>query len=303
MGFQKMSCCQRFCFEFQRPMFEVEEHPKGTLDIRESFHVGKGLVSCPGTWKLLSLAIGVASVTHAFLSFPHPSFYVAFLTAWGGIFCILYLGASFFLTMSSNLDHTNHFERTTPLVKITWILFSVAAVLECVVVAMYWIFVYEPEHDLDLSNFLMHGGVALIVWFQGLLVDRVPVRIKHMSATFLISCLYTAWLAIQNLVTKYNPSQDDDDDALYDVVKWRENTTGAIIMVTIVLFGAVPLFTILLWAISLPGRKYLEILGGNADDGVITKSSEFDMASEILDGNADDAFAKSSEGVVASIDC
>jgi len=268
-----MTSRQRFCFEFERPIFEVEEHPKGTLDMNESFHIGKGLITWPGIWKLLSFAIGVASLTYAFLESPHPSFYVAFLTPWGVIFCILYMAASLFLTMfqSSDMDHINHFEKPSPLVKITWILFSVAAVLECVIVVVYWVFVYGPEHDLNLVNFLMHGGVALLVWFQGLLVDRVPVRIKHMSAAFLIGCVYSAWLAIQNLVTKYNPMQDDDDDALYDVIKWRENTTGAIIMIAIVLFGAIPFFTILLWAISLPGRKYLEIMDGDTDG---PKSSE-----------------------------
>jgi len=143
---------------------------------------------------------------------------------------------------------------------------------------MYWIFVYEPKHALDLSNFAMHGGVALIVLLQGLLVDRVPVRIKHILFSFSIACVYSAWMAIQNLVTKYNPMQDDDDDALYDVVKWRENTGGAIIMVSIVVFGAVPLFTILVWAISLPGRKYLEVMDGNADEA-IEKSSEHEMVS------------------------
>lgn len=56
---------------------------------------------------------------------------------------------------------------------------------------------------------------------------------------------------------KYNPHQDDDDDALYDAMKWRTKTTNAIIQTVLVIFVAVPLFHVLLWMASLPGRRYL----------------------------------------------
>ncbi|CAJ1927104.1 unnamed protein product [Cylindrotheca closterium] len=263
-----MKCCQRFCFEFRRPMFELDEqHPRGvlTLDLRASFHMGQGLNSGVGMLKLLSLALVVAALVYAFLQFPVTAWFPAYLTPWGVFFCTWYLAASLFLTTCNyaNPENTNHFESASVLTKFAWVMFSVASVVECCIVVVYWAFEYDPSrHSLNLNNLNMHGICMLIVLLQGFVVDRVPVRIKHMIFTFFIGCLMCGWLAIQNVALKYNPMQDDDDDALYDVMKWRENPTGAAILSVAILFGAIPLFTSLLWLISLPKRRYLEILDG-----------------------------------------
>lgn len=251
-------------------MFELEEHPIGTLDIRASFHMGRGLSSWVGMVKLLSLALVVAALVYAFLEFPKPSWYPAYLTPWGVFFCTWYLAGSFFLTSCSSADpeNTNQFETANILSKFTWVMFSVASVMECSIVVLYWAFDYDPSRNtLDLNNFNVHGLCGIIVLLQGFLVDRVPIRIKHIVFTFFVGCIFCGWTAIQNLVLKSNPMQDDDDDALYDVLKWRENPTGAAILSAVVLFGAFPFFTSLLWLMSLPGRRYLEILEGA--EGVI----------------------------------
>ena len=142
--------------------------------------------------------------------------------------------------------------------------------MECSVVVLYWTFDFDPERDtINLNNLNVHGICMIITLLHGFLVDRVPVRIKHFLFTFLAGCLFCGWLAIQNVVLKYNPMDDDDDDALYDILKWRENTTSAIILSVAVLFGGFPFFTILLWLLSLPGRLYLEILEEGAEGVVL----------------------------------
>mmetsp|Transcript_16012 Transcript_16012/g.39217 ORF Transcript_16012/g.39217 Transcript_16012/m.39217 type:complete len:287 (+) Transcript_16012:124-984(+) len=272
-----MGVCQRFCFELKRPMFELEEHPIGTLDIRASFHIGRGISSWVGMLKLVTLVAVVAALVNAFMVFPVPWWYPAYLTTWGVFFCTWYLAGSFFLTACSRSsdddpENTNDFESASLLTKFTWLMFSVASVLECGIVVLYWVFDYDPEKNtINLNNLNVHGICMLIVILQGFLVDRVPMRIKHYVGTLAFGCLLCGWLAIQNVVLEYNPMQDDDDDALYDIMKWRENPSGAAILSVAVLLGGFPFFTCLLWLISLPGRRYLEILDDGAE-GVVDYS-------------------------------
>ena len=61
------------------------------------------------------------------------------------------------------------------------------------------------------------------------------------------------------MVLRYNPLDDDDDDALYDAIKWRKNTTQSIIFSVIPQFVIIPFLYIVLWALSLPRRKYLSV--------------------------------------------
>ncbi|CAJ1927213.1 unnamed protein product [Cylindrotheca closterium] len=261
-----MSCCSHLCSELKNPLFSVEEPPKGRLDLNAHFHVGQGVKSKVGITKLITFCISIAVLVYAFYKNPEPSFYAAYLTPWGVFFCIWYLGASFCVTACGFADNSTR-ERATVLVKFAWFFYSVAAVLGCCIAGLYWTAVWTPARGVELNNVMTHGGLLVIVLLQGLFVDRVPLRIKHnLFGTAPIALAYNIWLAIQNLAVKYNPNQDDDDDALYDAVKWRENPTGAIILTIIVLFVAIPFFTMLLWLLSLPGRRYLDD-GNDYDDG------------------------------------
>jgi len=272
-----MSFCHRFCSEFKRPMFDIEELRKEetvTLDINASFHIGRGIRSWVGAIKLLTFFISIASLVYGFAVHPYPFWYPVFLTHWGVVFCIMYLGGSFLLTTRSSSE-CNSVEATR-LVKFTWLFYSVAAVMGCCIAVLYWAFVFKPStHSINLNNCMTHGGCLLIVLLQGLLVDHVPLRIKHnFVGTFAIACVYASWLALQNLVVKYNPMEDADDDALYDAIKWRENTVPTIILTAGVLFVAIPLFTILLWTLSLPGRKYVNTLDGSHDQKESTSQDD-----------------------------
>jgi hypothetical protein len=162
------------------------------------------------------------------------------------------LGGSLILaTCSSYSPHRCNF-----ILKFTWALFSVATVQGICIALLYWAFVWETHWGFQIDNVMTHGGCLLMVLIDGLLINRIPLRINHMLLTTLLAVLYLIWSVIQNVVWKYNPVHDDDDDALYDVLKWREETTSAIILSVIIVFVAIPLFTSLLWCVSLPGRHY-----------------------------------------------
>ncbi|CAJ1927185.1 unnamed protein product [Cylindrotheca closterium] len=254
-----MSCGQRCGSEFKRPMFDIEEN-EGSLDINASFHIGKGLLSVVGIIKFITFAIAVVSLVYSFTVIEIPSFYPAFLTPWTVFFGILQLGGSWILTAFYSKDGSIYNpQNKNVLVKITWLLYSVAGVIGCCITILFWGAVYDPDNPSNdmFDKIMTHGGVVAIVLLQGNLLDRVPMRLKHIAFSDGLAVIFSIWLALQNTVIKYNPNIDDDDDAIYDAMKWRTETTSAIIQTVLVIVLVVPLFQTILWAVSLPKRRYL----------------------------------------------
>ena len=56
----------------------------------------------------------------------------------------------------------------------------------------------------------------------------------------------------------FSPELDDDDDALYDIVRWQKDPLWAGISFAIFLLVAIPSIQLLLWACSLPFRIYFD---------------------------------------------
>lgn len=247
-----MGIGSRYCSEFKVPFFGVKEEHHGTLDMGENFNMGKGIKSVITLFKVFLLAFALAALGIAYKRHPETQFYPAYLTMWGVVWCILYLGGSLFLAIRGDYEPNRH----NFAIEFTWVFFSVAAVQGICIAILYWGFVWIPGREVDINNTMTHGGCLLMVLVDGLLINRIPLRIKHNVITAFLAVLYITWSVIQNVVWKYNPVHDDDDDALYDVLKWREETASAIIMTCIILFGAIPLFSSILWAVSLPGRHY-----------------------------------------------
>lgn len=245
---------RRFCLEFKTPFFGLEDTYFGMLDMTRNFSIGKGFFSPVALIKFIFFGLAAAALGWAFYAHPVTEFYIAYVSCWQVIYCVLYLGASWMLSTCGD-QATN---KASALLKFTWVMFSVAAVHGVTTTIIYWVFLWSPSRGLDVSNTSTHGGTFLLVIIDGLVINRTPVRIKHIVANWTLAFLYLIWSILQNVVIKYNPVDDDDDDAIYDIMKWRENTTGAIIMAVALVFGCLPLFTFIFWSISLCGRHYRE---------------------------------------------
>ncbi|CAJ1941109.1 unnamed protein product [Cylindrotheca closterium] len=253
------SHCSRFCSECKLSMFSIDEFPIGRLDLKETFQMGKGFCSSVGIFKSISLLIAIGFLAHVLVTDRAPLFYPAFYTAWGLFFSIGYLAGSLRLTASSSSSLFNETDATR-LVKFTWLLFSMSSVLECVITLLYWGFRSSSMGPISVSDVTTHGCIGAVVLLQGLLVDHMPLRLKHTVATVLFTFFYLVWTVIQNVVIQYSPFDDDesDDDAIYDVLRWRKHTIRSLINALSSVFLAIPFFTIFIWALSLPGRRYLD---------------------------------------------
>jgi hypothetical protein len=242
-------CCWRFRAEFSMSFFQMEDH-NGILDIDKSFATSEHRNWAMIAVKFILWGITVATLVQSWIIIEVPGFYLAFLTHWAMVYAVFYMTLSFLFTLGV---------KPLWLMKSTWISFSVAAVHEMAVVLLFWLLDYDPANGSPTYNTIMvHGGVMVLVLIDGLVVNRVPVRLKHMIVTVCLALLYISWSVIQNTVYQYNPVNDDeaDDDAIYDVLKWRTNTAKAVIISSMVVFVILPLFSTIVWGFSLGHRRY-----------------------------------------------
>lgn len=250
------SCCGRFANEFSIKIFALFEEPYGELDMERNFQIGEGFLSIAGVSKIIFFGLSIATLVADIMNDSYPGFYMAYLSSWSLVYCILYLIGSLLLTVfpSCHDRDENNF-----LLKFTWMSFSLVAVHQLVVLLVYWITVYYPGDPATFATYMCHGGVAVLCIIDGLIINRTPVRISHMIVNIIMGVLYVTWSAIQNTVIRNNPYDDGDadDDALYGVTRWRSRPGITIGIALGLNFVVVPAFQVMFWALSLPGRRYL----------------------------------------------
>ena len=246
------SYCTRLRSEWRYPWFSIQEGDK-VLDIPASF----GLTSW--TVRLFKFAMMILfNATTAYkwyLKRDHPAFFLAFLTNWGLLFSCLFTIMSFINSMAPPAQPKRPSDSVSTWIKVTWLLFAVASEFTLIVTLLYWSLDYEPgapNNDLGFVNIFTHAGV-LLVWPLGLLVDCIPVRLKHMMVSAFLAACYVLWLVIHQLATDIgNPNNPEtDDDLLYEAVDFKEKTAFSTILVLLVIFVITPLMHLLLWSLSL----------------------------------------------------
>merc|ERR1712232_685501 len=111
----------------------------------------------------------------------------------------------------------------------------------------------------------MGGTILVLVWLDGLAVNRIPVRLRHWTEFSLPFYLaYTVWTVLQSplVFDVDNPDNDgggdggDDDDKIYAVLDWASSPAMAVGLVSVILFVFSPVVHGILWGLSLPGRRY-----------------------------------------------
>lgn len=141
-------------------------------------------------------------------------------------------------------------------IAVMWILFSVAAHSQFIVTVLYWILVFDyNESPSFLLDFVPHGGILLLVWIDGLVINRIPVRWMHWWGTVLpFEMLWVAWSILQSVVFDIgNPNENDgdgNDDAIYESLDWNDDAWGAALLTVIVLFAVGPAVYWVLWMCS-----------------------------------------------------
>lgn len=248
------TCGIRCKSEWRYPWFSVQEGAK-TIDVPASF--GPSSLSA----RLIKFGMMVWFLATLIYKWwtkrSNPAFFLAWLTNWAMIFATLWLIVTFGNSMVPPAQPRRPSDPVSLRVKVSWILFTLAAHCTLIVLLLYWGLDYEPGvSTMDYINVFTHVAVVLI-WPVGLAVDRYPIRWKHLAVPMLFSSCYVAWLAIHQMLTDIGvPDRSDNDpetndDLLYTAVDFEETPAFSSILVVCVVFVITPLMHLLLWGLSL----------------------------------------------------
>ena len=187
----------RCCTEFTIGMFELTEREGKVLDMDYLLNIGKGVFSLPSLFKIIFLGVSISGLVSDIAHYRHPDFYLAYLTSWTMVHCITYLTASLLLTILPASSSGNY------LMKFTWLYHSLAVVHGTVVTVLFWVLLYEPGDELGYYTVMSHGVVALLCVLNGFVVDRTPIRLKHVFINIVWALLYILWNVLHNTVLQY----------------------------------------------------------------------------------------------------
>ena len=193
-------------------------------------------------WKLLVLTVELTAMALS-ISAHRNAFWLGFMTNWALLFAIIYSTLSLVNTTipvaaarpasssssstddddgANNNDGANDIEKNKSIPKhdvvsirtmFTWTFFTLSAVLQMGVTITYWLPVFQGG-ALSTEQVLTHGVVFVLVWFDGLVVNRIPVRLRHWVEIILpVLLAYVVWTVLQSpLVFEVeNPNEDDDN--------------------------------------------------------------------------------------------
>jgi hypothetical protein len=245
----RTGCCGRFRAEWSLSFFDSKDVNGKFLDLAASFSLTNP------SWFVLAGKVAVWTVVFADLvkswNESIPSFYLAYLSHWGLLLSTIYLTLSLTMSLVKPLQHNS-------VVNTTWQLFSLSAVFEIIITVLFWVLDYDPDrHDLNFKTLTTHGFCLVCVMLDGHLLNRTPVRLKHGIFTVALALMYVIWTVIHTYVIGDNPT-NSESDLLYDVIDWKGSSGSTFVLSVIIIFVVGPLLHLLIWSISLFGRRYHE---------------------------------------------
>ena len=248
------------------PMFSVKDSDgMKTIDLQATFKPTPKLL-----WLLCKIAcLGVTaySTYKTFESADNDLFRIAYLTRWGFVVSTLYLISSIITLFAAFPLEVKEPPGVNTIIaptsaRITWGLFVIAINVEIFITCMYWVLVFDGE-PLFFSNIYDHGGLMLVVAFDGYFIHRIPIRFKQIGLVYMVEVSYLLWTVIHALAGIGNPDFTEDlegmdDDALYSSLNWKERTGASGVLAVLVIAVAVPIIFLITWSISvIVPRRYL----------------------------------------------
>lgn len=295
------SCCSRFLWDLKvSPFFSIGEPYGQCLDVALSFGgipaetATRSTVTSEGgtTWRLrkkclilpfrsLTLAWCTSTLVFCIIDTANSWLWMGYLSNWALILSILSLLTSWTCTAWSHTlckqpihditEHNMHdgdeanMQSSTTLtpscfVKITWILFTLAAVTEVLVTILFWALL---RYNHNYITVMVHGIIAFLVLFDGLVVGRIPIRFKHSVFLFTEIVLFIIWALLHSFLQMGSgPYRGANDNPLYTVLDWRNNPVGSVILVILVVFVGCPLIYTFVWMLSVLGCHCCETRRG-----------------------------------------
>ena len=286
--------CGAIRWEIRGPMFDLVERDSSTitdvdattppvvcLDVIETFSPHPRM---PYIATKAVLAGWIGSVLGmSIMKQKHKSFFLAYLTHWILVIALGYIIVSTLCAVylahrpparSDGLDGN-----AGAFVKCTWTLFAIAAPGQVMVTILFWTLEYDPDKTVITYLTLMtHGIVMVLIMIDGLVLSRIPLRMKQVVFSETVTFLFALWTVVHAFSGMGNPYADGedatrDDDAIYNSIAWKDNPDGAAIVSVVVLFVVNPVIFLAYRTLSrLLPRRLCEDGGGtgNTDEEAVS---------------------------------
>lgn len=247
----KPNCVKRFVAELNpfQPWFAVSERATSRkIDIPESF--------APATcraflFKSASLGLAVATMVYGIVAAQQKEYYFAYFVHWALLLSCLYFASSFSNTVLASRTPQPP-DTAGCRIRTTWVLFEMAMHTELLSVIVFWLFQYQPGvTPMTFLSVVPHSVIAFLVFVDGNIVNRIPVRWTHWYGFVLpLEMLYVGWTVVYDLIVANSAGAGAENESLYDSLSWKEDWQRALIVSVIALFGVGPALYLLMWIIS-----------------------------------------------------
>ncbi|EJK75695.1 hypothetical protein THAOC_02575 [Thalassiosira oceanica] len=215
----------RLRHEARMPLFHLTEpaESESSIDVHRTFAPKPTLRTA--LLKIVSLALALSTALMVATSTDSPVFELAYLTIWSLLFALLYQITSIGVMLRlSRMEGCEKKERLHWSTKIAWATYALASTLEATVALSYWPLrlagvVTDP---ITYTNFMTHGGIALIVLIDGSLLCKIPLRLKQVLLPMSVGCAYTMWTIIHWKLNLGNP-HTEDFDTIYEILDWQKS--------------------------------------------------------------------------------
>ena len=127
-----------------------------------------------------------------------------------------------------------------------WLLYTIVLPGEFIVAIGYWIFDYDPTAKMTFINFYKHALIGLLLMFDGFVIARIPLRIKHWRSVFIYGTLYLLW----SMIFSYY-RMGKNDGIIYQFLDWRYNPRVAAAISILLMFVMTPLVFYFCWLVSI----------------------------------------------------
>ena len=269
------------------PMFSNMDIHGNKLDMKTTFQPGSHNNSCAnngfvwGAIKLIFVVWTMQVTIVAIYSFDITKRYMwpFYLTNWTVILTNVYFICGFllhtrafpFLDVAYSTIVQNYYEHHATLItRIVWSSYVVALVFGIMSTVLYWVLVYE-NWVADYLDIMPHGILVLFVIIDGMFINRIPIRIKHLGIVESIAILYLIWTVV------YEYFVMDGDALLYDVLNWKDTPGSSAVLSLIIVCVATPVVFFLCWSIStfvVPSRY--DVTTGTASTSTRTRNHHED---------------------------
>jgi len=144
-------------------------------------------------------------------------------------------------------------------IKITWLFFTLSAVAQMTVTVLFWFLVFNGGTP-SVFSVLAHGVIFVLIWVDGVGINRIPVRLRHWFELCLPTFVaYIIWTVLQSPLVFEIENPFFDDDKIYPVVDWGESPWLSLSLTSGLVLIFTPISHSLLWALSLAGRRYVDV--------------------------------------------